>query len=87
MNFKIKPSVRIEQSSKKNILINDETGDFYECNETALFLLKKLIKGCSKDHLIHELLENYHIAPKDAHAQVDYCIDLLLSSGILHEQT
>ena len=34
--------IRIEQSPAKTILIDDHHGEFYECSETALLLIKMI---------------------------------------------
>lgn len=85
MNLAIKPGVRIEQSTTKNILINNHSGEFYECNDTALFLIQKLLKGTTREMLVQSLLDSYDLMPKDAHIQVDYCLTTLISIGILNE--
>lgn len=87
MKFKLKPLVRIEQSPTKIILIDDGNSDFYECSETAFFLLKKLINGATRETLVEELFAEYDITLGDAHAQVDYCLGLLGTIGMLNEAT
>lgn len=85
MNLVIKPGVRIEQSATKNILINNHSGEFYECNETALFLIQKILKGATQEMLVQSLLDTYDLMPKEAHIQVDYCLATLKSIGVLNE--
>lgn len=82
----IKPYVRIEQSATKNILIDHHSGEFYECSETALFLIQKMLKNTTREALIQALIDSYEITPKDAHAQVDYCVTTLSSLGMVDEQ-
>lgn len=82
----IKSGVRIEQSDTKNILIDSQTGEFYECNDTAVFLIQKLFNKTSKEALVKALHDVYDITVADAQAQVEYCLTVLSAMGVLHEQ-
>ncbi len=86
MKLLLKKHVRIEQSAAKIILIDDSKGDFYECNETTLLLLKVLMKGAARQAMVQILLETYDLSELDAHAQVDYCVNALLAMGMLSEE-
>ncbi|MBT4963570.1 MAG: PqqD family protein [Francisellaceae bacterium] len=86
MKLGIKPNVRIEQSLDKIVIIDDINGEFYECNETALFMIKGLFSGTSREALVEKLIDNYEIDRSDAHLEVDQCLSSLHCIGILNEQ-
>jgi hypothetical protein len=86
MALVLKKQVRLEQSPTKNILINDLAGDFYECNDTALFVLQQLLNSTSREAIAQALLAKYDITDREAYIQVDYSLSLLNTLGVLDEQ-
>ena len=81
----IKPNVRIEQSEDKIIIIDDIHGEFYECNDTALFMIRKIYKGITREELIKQIIDNYDIENYEAHAEVDRFLNSLFLMGILEQ--
>lgn len=86
VKFYIKSNIRLEQSDEKSILIDDIHGEFYECNHTALFVIKKLFKGATREELVSSLLNNYEIDNHDANAEIEQCLNCLAHMGILDEE-
>ena len=82
----LKKHIRIEQSPVKIILVDDCNGEFYECNETAYSLLKKLFNGASRETLVKVLLTAYEITEPDAQLQVNNYLSLLTNLGMLDGQ-
>jgi len=87
MNLIMKSTMRLEQSLTKNILIDNDMGEFYECNETAVFLIQKLFHPTDKEKLVRALLDTYDLTKQDACIQVNHCLALLTELRVLNEST
>lgn len=72
--LKLKQHFRLKESSDKGLLINDHTGEFYHCNETALFILRQIQVGSSLHGVIQAIDRVYNISKSDSKAKVDYIV-------------
>ena len=72
--LKLKQHFRLKDSTEKGLLINEHTGEFYHCNETALFILKHMQVGCSLPSLTQAIAQVYNISTQEIKAQVEYLV-------------
>ena len=85
--LKLKQHFRLKDSSEKGLLINDNTGEFYHCNETALFVLQHMQVGCSLPALTQAIAEVYNISAQEIKAQVEYVVLCLKNlQAIIYEK-
>ena len=70
------------------ISIGEGLADFrgyIQMNETAAFLWKQLQEGRTEDELFQSLIETYDIDEDTARRDLDDCLEMLLSRGMITE--
>lgn len=58
---------------------------YIEMNDTASFLWKQLQEGKTKEELLEAIVETYDVDEDTARRDVDSCLDLLISKGMIRQ--
>lgn len=66
MKYKIKKGLIFEKKGKKITIFDSEKSILITLNETASFILKKIIKGSTEAKLLEFMISNYKIEQKVA---------------------
>jgi hypothetical protein len=58
---------------------------YIEMNDTASFLWRQLQEGRTREELLEAIVETYEVDEATARRDVDSCLDLLISKGMIRQ--
>lgn len=69
----------------KILLLEPETGMYFEMNDTSVFIYQSIEAGLNKQQILVKMLEKYSINEHQAVTDLDSHIDQLLKQNIINQ--
>src|SRR2546423_8162633 len=69
----------------EGVLVDLKTKRYFELNETALLIWKRLEQGGTVDDIVTEVVTGYEVAPSHARLSIDNLIDRLRSYKLVSD--
>ncbi len=77
------PSVIYETVDAETIIVNLDTGSYYDLNHVGAFILELVDGGAASDELSTSLMNRYRLDPDAAHSAVNGLLQELLAEEII----
>ena len=81
--FYLSPTIAISEVGEQAILLNTETGSYYQLNKIGRFITEQLENKNDFDELAQIILENFQISEDVCHNDLDTFLDSLNQRNLL----
>ncbi|MET8622787.1 lasso peptide biosynthesis PqqD family chaperone [Kitasatospora sp. NPDC004669] len=65
------------------VLLSQRTGQYWQLNQTGAYALRRLLDGCTVDHVAEEFAAHFDITPTQAQQDLTAMTERLRSSGLV----
>ena len=82
---KLRDGVSTADTEYGVVLLDENSGDYWNLNPTGALVLRTLLDGGSTAEAVHHLTEQYAVDPESARQDVDDLLGGLRSAGLVRE--
>jgi hypothetical protein len=86
MSMKLRERVSAADTEYGTVLLDEDSGEYWNLNPTGSLVLRTLLDGGSADEAAHRLTEDFAIDAETARTDVEDLLGGLRSSGLVEEQ-
>jgi len=83
--LKLRDGVSTADTEYGVVLLDENSGDYWNLNPTGALVLRTLLDGGSTAEAVHHLTEQYAVHPETARQDVDDLLGGLRSAGLVRE--
>ena len=83
--LKLRDGVSTADTEYGVVLLDENSGDYWNLNPTGALVLRTLLDGGSTAEAVHHLTEQYAVDPESARQDVDDLLGGLRSAGLVRE--
>ena len=83
--LKLRDGVSTADTEYGVVLLDENSGDYWNLNPTGALVLRTLLDGGSTAEAVHHLTEQYAVDPQSARQDVDDLLGGLRSAGLVRE--
>ena len=86
MRMKLRERVSAADTEYGTVLLDEDSGEYWNLNPTGSVVLRTLLDGGSADDAVRRLTEDFAIDTETARTDVEDLLGGLRSSGLVEEQ-
>lgn len=85
-NFKISDDVVVSKIDSESVILNLNTGIYFQTNELGSFIISQLDEYASLDYLKDRIMQNFDVTDDQCHVDLLNFIEMLKEKNLLNFQ-
>jgi coenzyme PQQ synthesis protein D (PqqD) len=83
MTLKLRDGVSTADTDYGTVLLDEDSGQYWNLNPTAALVLQKMLDGCTAAQAVQQLTEQYAVDADSAGRDVQELVEGLRSAGLV----